>query len=60
MKFMRDTRRRTGTLETLLQTLWLYKLYWIGSMIVVLLVLALLIILGVAAGSAKPYMYTFG
>ena len=60
MKFMRDTRRRTGTLETLLQTLWSYKLYWIGSMIVVLLVLALLIILGVAAGSAKPYMYTFG
>jgi hypothetical protein len=59
MKRMRDISERAGMLETLFKFLWSYRFYWIGSMILVLFVFALLIILGAAAGSAKPFMYTF-
>jgi uncharacterized membrane protein YhaH (DUF805 family) len=59
MRRMRDISRRSGVLERVLQFLSLYKFYWISSMIVVLFVFALLIVLGLAAGSAKPFMYTF-
>jgi hypothetical protein len=50
---------RKRTRGKLLQFLWSYKLYWISSLILVLFIFALIIILGVAAGSAKPFMYTF-
>jgi hypothetical protein len=59
MRRMPDISGRRGWLGTLLQFLGSYKIYWISSMILVLFVFALLIILGVAAGSAKPFMYTF-
>jgi hypothetical protein len=59
MKTMLDISGRTGMPARLLQFLSSYKLYWISSMILVLLVFALLIILAVAAGSARPFMYTF-
>jgi hypothetical protein len=44
---------------TLLQFLRSYKVYWLSSLVLVLFVFLLLIIFGVAAGSAKPFMYTF-
>lgn len=59
MRRMRDISGETGMLETVFQLLWSYKFYWISSMIVVLFVFALLIVLGLVAGSAKPFMYTF-
>ena len=50
---------RRGVRGRLLQFLWSRRFYWISSLILVLFVFALLIILGVAAGSTKPFMYTF-
>jgi len=40
------------------QFLSAYKFYWISSMVLVLVIFTVLIILGAAAGSAKPFMYT--
>jgi len=48
-----------GMMGTLLQFLRSYKVYWLSSLVLVLFVFLLLIIFGVAAGSAKPFMYTF-
>jgi len=59
MRRMRDISGETGMLETVFQLLWSYKFYWISSMIVVLFVFALLIVLGLVAGTAQPFMYTF-
>jgi hypothetical protein len=46
-------------MRRMLQFLWSYKFYWVSSLVLVLVVFALLMVLGVAAGSAKPFMYTF-
>lgn len=56
---MQQFSGRSGMFERLRQFLAAYKFYWMGSMLLVLLVFALLIIFGALAGSAKPFMYTF-
>jgi hypothetical protein len=54
---MRDISGRSAVAERMFQFLQAYKFYWISSMVLVLLVLAMLIILWAVKGPTKPFIY---